>query len=122
MRWYRLLHGWLRLLHHLRLWNLMLNRLLAYRLFRAHRLLNLTLIRRLILVLRRRLTRSFLLTVHAIRGVVNPVNANFTHAFNIVINVIALRLFVIARLHTFQWAIAKHRGAFFTAGPETVHQ
>ena len=122
MRWYRLLHGWLRLLHHLRLWNLMLNRLLAYRLFRAHRLLNLTLIRRLILVLRRRLTRSFLLTVHAIRGVVNPVNANFTHAFNIVINVIALRLFVIARLHTFQWAIAKHRGTFFTAGPKTVHQ
>ena len=96
--------------------------LLPYRFFRTHRLLHLTLVRRLVLVLRRRLTRCFLLPMHAIWGVVNPVNANFTYAFNIVIKVIVLRLFVIARLHTFQWAIAKHRGTFFTAGPETVYQ
>jgi hypothetical protein len=106
----------------MRLRCLMLSGLLPYRLFRTHRLLHLTLVRRLVLVLRRRLTRCFLLPMHAIWGVVNPVNANFTYAFNIVIKVIVLRLFVIARLHTFQWAIAKHRGTFFTAGPETVYQ
>jgi hypothetical protein len=98
----------------------MLRRLLPYRLFRTHRLLHLTLVRRLILVLR--LTRCFMLPMHAIRGVVDPMNANFTYAFNIVIKVVVLRLFVIARLHTFQWAIAKHRGTFFTAGPETMYQ
>jgi hypothetical protein len=65
---------------------------------------------------------GFMLPMHAIRGVIDPMNANFTHAFNIVIKVVVLRLFVIARLHTFQWAIAKHRGTFFTAGPETMYQ
>ncbi|VDR25533.1 Uncharacterised protein [Raoultella terrigena] len=88
-------------------------------LFRTHGRLHLTFVRRLILVLRR-LTRCLLLPMMSIWGVVNPVNANFTYA--IVIKVIAFRLFVIARLHTFQWAIAKHRGTFFTAGPETVYQ
>lgn len=97
-----------------------LNRL-ANRLVMTHRLLHLTFIRRLILVLRC-LTGSVMLPGIHVLGRVHPMNANFTYAFNIVIKVIVLRLFVIARLHTFQWAIAKHRGTFFTAGPETVYQ
>ena len=96
-------------------------RRLMNRLVLTHRLLHLTLVRRLILVLRR-LTRCFLLPICAVRGVINPVNANFTYAFNIVIKVIAFRCFIVARLHTFQWAIAEHRGTLFTAGPETMYQ
>ncbi|GKQ20294.1 hypothetical protein NUBL21980_35110 [Klebsiella michiganensis] len=125
LRLYRLLrrHGALRLLDRgLGVNGLMLRRLRCTdRLFRAHRwLLRLTLIRRLILVLR--LTRCFMLPMNAIRRMTGPMNPDFTNAFNIVIKVVAFRRFIVARLHTFQWAIAKHRGAFFTAGPETVHQ
>ena len=69
-------------------------------LFRTHGRLHLTFVRRLILVLWR-LTRCLLLPIVAIWGVINPVNANLTYAFNIVIKAIAFRLFVIARLHTF---------------------
>ena len=115
--------GIMRLLNRSLRVNRLLMRLLRCtgRLFRAHRLLRLTLIRRLILVLRR-LTRCFMLPMNAVRRMTRPMNPDFTNAFNIVIKVVAFRLFIVARLHTFQWAIAKHRGTFFTAGPKTVHQ
>jgi hypothetical protein len=59
---------------------------------------------------------------HARRaGVSHRMNADFTYAFNIIIKVVVFRL-IVARLHTFQWAIAKHRRTFFTAGPETMYQ
>ncbi|TCQ70478.1 hypothetical protein EC841_11042 [Raoultella ornithinolytica] len=73
---------------------------LANGFFRTHGRLHLAFVRRLILVLRR-LTRCLLLPIVTIWGVINPMNANFTYAFNIVIEAIAFRLFVIARLHTF---------------------
>ena len=93
---------------------------LANRFIRTHRLLHLALVRRLVLVLRR-LTRGFMLPMRAVRGVSDRMNADFTYAFNIIIKVFVFRL-IVARLHTFQWAIAKHRRTFFTAGPETMYQ
>ena len=99
MRLHRLLrrHGALRLLDRgLGVNGLMLRRLRCTdRLFRAHRwLLRLTLIRRLILVLR--LTRCFMLPMNAIRRMTGPMNPDFTNAFNIVIKVVAFRLFIVA--------------------------
>ncbi|GJK88969.1 hypothetical protein TUM17569_09610 [Klebsiella oxytoca] len=96
---YRLLrrHGVMRLLNRgLRANRLLLRRLRCTdRLFRAHRwLLRLTLIRRLILVLR--LTRCFMLPMNAIRRMTGPMNPDFTNAFNIVIKVVAFRLFIVA--------------------------
>ncbi|GKK53449.1 hypothetical protein MS6016_14100 [Klebsiella variicola] len=93
---------------------------LANRFIRTHRLLHLALVRRLVLVLRR-LTRGFMLPMRAVRGVSDRMNADFTYAFNIIIKVFVFRL-IVARLHTFQWAIAKHRRTFFTAGPKTMYQ
>ena len=95
-------------------------RRLANRFFRTRRLLHLALVRRLVLVLRR-LTRGFMLPMRAVRGVSHRMNADFSYAFNIIIKVVVFRL-IVARLHTFQWAIAKHRRTFFTAGPETMYQ
>ena len=69
----------------------------------------------------RRLTRCFMLPMRAVRGVSHRMNADFSYAFNIIIKVVVFRL-IVARLHTFQWAIAKHRRTFFTAGPETMYQ
>ncbi|WP_410260389.1 hypothetical protein [Klebsiella pneumoniae] len=92
----------------------------ANRFFRTRRLLHLALVRRLVLVLRR-LTRGFMLPMRAVRGVSHRMNADFSYAFNIIIKVVVFRL-IVARLHTFQWAIAKHRRTFFTAGPETMYQ
>ena len=95
-------------------------RRLTNRFLRTHRLLHLALVRRLVLVLRR-LTRGFMLPMRAVRSVSHRMNADFTYAFNIIIKVVVFRL-IVARLHTFQWAIAKHRRTFFTAGPETMYQ
>jgi hypothetical protein len=57
------------------------------------------------------------------RSSIDAMNAHFTHAFVVVIvnDVIAI-IVVTTGLHALQWAIAKHRGAFFTAGPETMYQ
>ena len=95
-------------------------RRLANRFFRTRRLLHMALVRRLVLVLRR-LTRGFMLPMRAVRGVSHRMNADFSYAFNIIIKVVVFRL-IVARLHTFQWAIAKHRRTFFTAGPDTMYQ
>ncbi|GKO63194.1 hypothetical protein NUBL21977_17800 [Klebsiella quasipneumoniae] len=104
----------------LRLCRGLARRRLTNRFLRTHRLLHLALVRRLVLVLRR-LTRGFMLPMRAVRSVSHRMNADFTYAFNIIIKVVVFRL-IVARLHTFQWAIAKHRRTFFTAGPETMYQ
>ncbi|BCA38715.1 hypothetical protein KATP_12370 [Kluyvera ascorbata] len=89
-----------------RLMRLLCMRLL-YRLWRARRLRRLTLVRRLVLVLRR-VTRGFMLPSSP-RGVIDLVDTNFTHAFNIVIEVFFRFIIGITRLHSLHWTIAEHR-------------
>jgi hypothetical protein len=133
----RLLYWLCRLLLH-RLWRRLLlsrlwrSRLLMDRLLRrlAHRLfyrLRRVLarlcrsIRRLILVLRR--TGGFMLPMGRAGRSIDPMNTNFTHAVVVAaIDVIFTVIVVTTGLHALQWAIAKHRGTLFTAGPETMYQ
>ena len=108
-------HRLLRLLHRLRrrnrrmlsrlMW--LLHRRLRYRLLRTRRLRRLTLVGRLVLVLRR-VTRCFMLPSNP-RGVIDLVDTNFTHAFNIVIEVFFRFIIGITRLHSLHWTIAEHR-------------
>ncbi|MNR64836.1 hypothetical protein D3C85_1876220 [compost metagenome] len=57
------------------------------------------------------------------RSCIDPMNADFTHAFVVgIFDVVITVIVVTTGLHALQWAIAKHRGAFFTAGPETMYQ
>jgi hypothetical protein len=122
-----LLHG---LLHRLllnRLGRLLIDRLLrrlAHRLFHRLRRWLARLcrsIRRLILVLRR--TRRFMLPMACAGRSIDPMNTNFTHAVVIAaVDVIFTVIVVTTGLHALQWAIAKHRGTLFTAGPETMYQ
>lgn len=57
------------------------------------------------------------------RGSIDPMNTNFTHAVVIAaVDVIFTFIVVTTGLHALQWAIAKHRGTLFTAGPETMYQ
>jgi hypothetical protein len=111
---------WLRdrlLMHRLRLWlaNRLFNRLgcLRARLCRS--------IRRLILMLHR-LTRRFLLPMAYAGRRIDPMDAHFTHALVVVIIDVVITVIMTVRLHALQWAIAKHRRAFFTAGPKTMYQ
>jgi hypothetical protein len=54
---------------------------------------------------------------------IDPMNANFTHAVVFaIVDVVFTVIFVTTGLHALQWAIAKHRRTFFTAGPETMYQ
>ncbi|BCT19990.1 hypothetical protein R2TS_31620 [Enterobacter asburiae] len=128
-----LLHGLLhRLLHRLLLNRLWRSRLLIDRLLRrlAHRFFHrlrrwlarlCRSIRRLILVLRR--TRRFMLPMACAGRSIDPMNTNFTHAVVIAaVDVIFTVIVVTTGLHALQWAIAKHRGTLFTAGPETMYQ
>ncbi|BEU79746.1 hypothetical protein EAG21025_30590 [Enterobacter asburiae] len=124
-----LLYG---LLHRLLLNRLWRSRLLIDRLLRrlAHRLFHrlrrwlarlCRSIRRLILVLRR--TRRFMLPMACAGRSIDPMNTNFTHAVVIAaVDVIFTVIVVTTGLHALQWAIAKHRGTLFTAGPETMYQ
>ncbi|GLH26665.1 hypothetical protein ENT52713_40610 [Enterobacter sp. 200527-13] len=124
---------WRRLLHRLllnRLWRsrLLMDRLLrrlTHRLFSRLRRLLARLcrsIRRLILVLRR-LTRGFMLPMSRAGRSIDPMNTNFTHAVVVAsVDVIFTVIVITTGLHALQWAIAKHRGTLFTAGPETMYQ
>ncbi|BCT15300.1 hypothetical protein R1TS_33280 [Enterobacter cloacae] len=121
-----------RLLHGLLLNRLWRRRLLIDRLLRrlAHRFFHrlwrwlarlCRSIRRLILVLRR--TRCFMLPMAYAGRSIDPMNTNFTHAVIVAsIDVIFTVIVVTTGLHALQWAIAKHRGTLFTAGPETMYQ
>jgi hypothetical protein len=125
-----LLHG---LLHRLLLNRLWRSRLLIDRLLRrlAHRFFHrlrrwlarlCRSIRRLILVLRR-LTRGFMLPMSRAGRSIDPMNTNFTHAVVVAsVDVIFTVIVITTGLHALQWAIAKHRGTLFTAGPETMYQ
>ena len=93
---WRMLYRLIRLLH----------RRLLYRLLRTCRLRRLTLVRRLVLVLRR--TRRVMLPSNP-RGVIDLVDTNFTHAFNIVISIVFRLIVGITRLHSLHWSIAEHR-------------
>ena len=54
---------------------------------------------------------------------IDPMNTNVTHAVTVAsIDVIFTVIVVTTGLHALQWAIAKHRGTLFTAGPETMYQ
>ena len=133
----RLLYRLCRLLLHRLLHRLLLNRLrcswllmdrllrrLAHRLFYRLRRVLARLsrsIRRLILVLR--WTGGFMLPMSRAGRSIDPMNTNFTHAVVVdAIDVIFTVIVVTTGLHALQWAIAKHRGTLFTAGPETMYQ
>ncbi len=49
--------------------------------------------------------------MRAVRGVRHRMNADFSYAFEHYHQVVVFRL-IVARLHLFQWAIAKHRRTF----------
>lgn len=54
---------------------------------------------------------------------IDPMNTNFTHAVVVAsVDVIFTVIVITTGLHALQWAIAKHRGTLFTAGPETMYQ
>ncbi len=53
---------------------------------------------------------------------IGPMNAYFTHTLVFHFFDIVIAIVVTGRLHALQWAIAKHRRALFTAGPETMYQ
>jgi hypothetical protein len=130
-----------RLLNRLRLWLLhrlwLLNRLVRCRLLVNRLLRRLThrlfhglrrwlarlcrSIRRLILVLRS--AGGFMLPMCCAGRSIDPMNTNFTHAVVVASDDVVFYVIVITTgLHALQWAIAKHRRALFTTGPETMHQ
>ncbi|GFZ53465.1 hypothetical protein ENTKAS01_09890 [Enterobacter sp. AS-1] len=54
---------------------------------------------------------------------IDTMNTNFTHAVVVAaVDVIFTVIVVTTGLHALQWAIAEHRRALFTAGPETMYQ
>ncbi len=66
---------------------------------------------------------SFMLPMSRAGRSIDPMNTNFTHAVIVAsIDVIFTVIVVTTGLHALQWAIAKHRGTLFTAGPETMYQ
>jgi hypothetical protein len=78
-------------------------------------------IRRLILVLRS--AGGFMLPMSRAGRSIDPMNTNFTHAVVVATGDVIFSVIIITTgLHALQWAIAKHRGTLFTAGPETMYQ